>query len=857
MVKMASTFKQQKPAKNRNKIYFDVEQQKPLQVPNASKEKAIKVYKKHVHKKSDSADPTAVEMAVQRSRGNFDLKTVLVQPHGPLTRPRNNISKHEEIDGEGLRELYRSQRLWCHLKQGRRRQRVGSAIAPPTQESLPTLGMGWQHRVRQVAPLTQESQQPKQINWAWDGLTANVWPSRAQVCSLGVTQLSQPSRAMTPKRAQVRRPNGQKVGRRTVSMAAKFMDGSGELPSLETRRPRRQPTLEGGSVGLPVAGEPCSPDPQQTRLPGEPIIPPELKTERTTVSRGEYRYVHAPNTYILHVNRETRVPVRTVVKAPITLPGIGHEGYVHPPGERTQRVVTCQGTHRNTKTNEGKGTKGHTEATTMTVEVTKKTTRKIMKLIMALCFLLLVAAYITFDDHTRPVFQLNTELPPWRTPGWDPPSHDGGHTKSGPNARIHKGSPQTNPPTNEPRTQALTHAQQVNKRIRPICEWKPHFITMPCTSLYPRGTNGVYPWMAYRNGSRNTQPTAPTKSRTCTTLSAQVTSTHHIPDKTFGATAKHVTRPTHSGSAAQAAQHVSNTVNSVEHLGITYQNMIARKNYGIPFGYRPGPTHNPHARSRGKSADHKKAGKRWTYGTSDAPEKFNVITRIKLNLSPRPNTNRKRNGHAGGNGNQSSHNCFRETYHVGTKQEKCETNKTACQKPNRETASPASRHTVGKRTHGNANEMGKQSTRSKTKKNQMAQDNERGNTIKDKELSYSLNADTNPDDTNFENTQHLDAASTQPDTAVTSQGTNVGDPSMTLPGMEGIAEGKRDTPNDQVMDEVMLGQQTGPADSAPPVSQVTTGIPLITTQNAPAIAAQAMTAGSSEQPTFQAPLPHP
>ena len=95
----------------------------------------------------------------------------------------------------------------------------------------------------------------------------------------------------------------------------------------------------------------------------------------------------------------------------------------------------------------------------------------------------------------------------------------------------------------------------------------------------------------------------------------------------------------------------------------------------------------------------------------------------------------------------------------------------------------------------------------------MAQDNERGNTIEDKVLSYSLNADTNPDGTNFENTQHLDAASTQPDTAVTSQGANVGDPSMTLPGMEGEAEGKRDTPNDQVMDTVMVDQHTSLADS--------------------------------------------
>ena len=197
---------------------------------------------------------------------------------------------------------------------------------------------------------------------------------------------------------------------------------------------------------------------------------------------------------------------------------------------------------------------------TVTVEMTKKTTRKIMKLIvMALCFLLLVGAYIAFDDHTRPVFQFNTETPPWRTPGWDPLSHDCGHTKSGLTAREHKGSPQTISPTNEPRTQALTHAQQVNQQIRTICQWKTHFITMPCASLYPSGTNGVYPRMSYRNGSRDTQPTAPTKPRTCTTQGAQAFSAYHTPDKTSGPTAKHMARSTHSGSAAQVALYVTNT----------------------------------------------------------------------------------------------------------------------------------------------------------------------------------------------------------------------------------------------------------------------------------------------------------
>ena len=148
--------------------------------------------------------------------------------------------------------------------------------------------------------------------------------------------------------------NGQKVGRRTVSMAAKFMDGSGELPSLETRRPRRQPTLEGGSVGLPAAGESCSPDPQQTRLPGEPNTPPELKTE-VAVSKGRFRFVPTFCTYLSHTALVYLHPARTVAKATITPPGIVHEGNNYPPGNCSQRLVTPSGTQErpvNTKDTE-------------------------------------------------------------------------------------------------------------------------------------------------------------------------------------------------------------------------------------------------------------------------------------------------------------------------------------------------------------------------------------------------------------------------------------------------------------------------------------------------------------------------
>ena len=75
---------------------------------------------------------------------------------------------------------------------------------------------------------------------------------------------------------------------------------------------------------------------------------------------------------------------------------------------------------------------------------------------------------------------------------------------------------------------------------------------------------------------------------------------------------------------------------------------------------------------------------------------------------------------------------------------------------------------------------------------------------------------------------------------------------MTLPGVEGETEGKRDTPNDQVMEAIMSDQQTMPADAAQTASQATTGMPLTTTQSTPAIADPTMTAIGSDQPTFQA-----
>jgi hypothetical protein len=43
MVKVASTFKQQKHAKQRNKIYSDAEEQKPSKALNASKDETNKV----------------------------------------------------------------------------------------------------------------------------------------------------------------------------------------------------------------------------------------------------------------------------------------------------------------------------------------------------------------------------------------------------------------------------------------------------------------------------------------------------------------------------------------------------------------------------------------------------------------------------------------------------------------------------------------------------------------------------------------------------------------------------------------------------------------------------------------------
>ena len=374
--------------------------------------------------------------------------------------------------------------------------------------------------------------------------------------------------------------------------------------------------------------------------------------------------------------------------------------------------------------------------------------------------------------------------------------------------------------------------------------------------LNESGTFGVYPKPPNKNLPSKTQTVLKVVAQQHTGQGAQAVLALPALNKTIRPPDNLEIRDTHPGSAAQTAQHMSETAQPAKHHGKSQQNMLLREKLSIYTENQHRFTFELHIPHWHKPVDRELTHKRWINRLPNASIKFNTNNIIYPILGLQLSDNRKRHSRAVGDESQLSPKRSRQRCHAtltataGRKQENCETNKTACQKPNRET--PASRHTVDKRTHGNANEMGKSATRSKTKKNQMAQDNERGNIIKDKKL-YSLNTDNNADNTNSENTQHLDAASTQPDAAVTSQGTNAGDPSVTLPGMVGIVEGKRDAPNDQVMDDVVLGQQMSSTDSAPPVS-LTTGIPV--TQNAPAIDAQPMTAGSSDNRPKQ-PLPHP
>ena len=257
---------------------------------------------------------------------------------------------------------------------GRASNRPPDTRIPANQEI--NLGMGWQHRVRQVAPLKQESQSPEKLG--------KGWPHGQFMALTGKSMLAgcDPAEpALTGNDVQT----GQKVGRWTVSMAAELLDGSGELPSHETRRPRRQPTLEGGSVGLPVAGESCSPDPQQTRLPGEPNIPPELKTE-VAVSKGRFRFVPTFCTYISHTALTYMHPARTVAKVTITPPGIVHKGNNYPTGNCSQRLVTPSGTQErpvNTKDTEA-------TATAVNVVVPSKSTFRDRSNIYLLIFIVLL-----------------------------------------------------------------------------------------------------------------------------------------------------------------------------------------------------------------------------------------------------------------------------------------------------------------------------------------------------------------------------------------------------------------------------------------------------------------------------------
>jgi hypothetical protein len=167
---------------------------------------------------------------------------------------------------------------------------------------------------------------------------------------------------------------------------------------------------------------------------------------------------------------------------------------------------------------------------------------------------------------------------------------------------------------------------------------------------------------------------------------------------------------------------VAKTAKPAKHQGMNHQNMIPGKQVRIQIKDQRRPTYNSNTKHRYKPVDRKQAYKVWMQRIPDASLMLKIHIHVYPNLGLQPSANRKRYGRAGGHETQVSPQRSRKVCHVGCPKPKvCETNKTASQTQNRETASSASRHTVAQRTPNNKNEMGKQTTRSKTKRNLLAE----------------------------------------------------------------------------------------------------------------------------------------
>jgi hypothetical protein len=215
-------------------------------------------------------------------------------------------------------------------------------------------------------------------------------------------------------------------------------------------------------------------------------------------------------------------------------------------------------------------------------------------------------------------------------------------------------------------------------------------------------------------------------------------------NKTIGPPDNLETRATHPGSAAQVAQHMSETAKPAKHHGMSQQNMFLRKKLCIYTENQHRFTYELHILHWHKPADRELTHKRWMNRPPNAPTKTNTHTSAHPNLEPQLNTNKERKDRVGGNEAQVSPQQLRKALHTSRPEQELNiTAEAACQNQHSETAPPASRHTVIQRTRTNTNEMGKQTRASKTKRNLMA-DSSGGKLPQPPQILLTINPEPTP-----------------------------------------------------------------------------------------------------------------
>ena len=130
----------------------------------------------------------------------------------------------------------------------------------------------------------------------------------------------------------------------------------------------------------------------------------------------------------------------------------------------------------------------------------------------------------------------------------------------------------------------------------------------------------MYPKPPNRNSPSKMQTALKDEAQEHTGQGAQAVSALPAPNKTIGPPDNLEIRATHPGSAAQVAQHMSETAKPAKHHGMNQQNMFLGKKLSI-YTENQHRTHlQTHIRHWHKPADREIAHKRWMNRLPDASE---------------------------------------------------------------------------------------------------------------------------------------------------------------------------------------------------------------------------------------------